>query len=126
MICNESECISFLFLASRKVLSERWLNIGGSAVQDLTTNPQFPKHPTKIKYLINFKEIVYGQNYGGRYRTYLLSQEPGNYTFYTFCDDSCQLFISSGINPSDKRMIINQYKNVAHPKNNCCRYVLMP
>lgn len=103
------------------MLSERWLNITGSTVEDLTTNPEFQKTATKIKYLPKFKEIVFAQRYGARYRSYLFANETGNFTFYTFCDDSCQLFLSSGINPRNKKMIIDQPRRVPAPnKSKCC------
>lgn len=112
----------FIFLESNKVLSERWIQIDGSAVKDLTTDPKFQKNATKTKYLRDFKDVVYGQKYGGRYRSYLLANQTGNYTFYTICDDTCQLFLSNGINPRDKHIIIDQTKNVPRfNKTACCK-----
>ncbi|EDO28260.1 predicted protein [Nematostella vectensis] len=48
------------------------------------------------------------RQYGVRMRAYFLAPLTGSYTFYTTCDDSCQLFLSTDVNPKTKRMIIDQ------------------
>ena len=114
-------CFVHLFgLESDKVFYERWW-ISGAQVKDLTTNPAFQKSANESGYISQLKEENRGSNYGARYRTYLLAKETGYYTFYTFCDDSCQLFISSYISPSDKAMIIDQSLYVGDAPQNCCK-----
>ena len=108
-------------LASDKVFYERWWKIPGTRVKDLTTNPAFQKSANETGYISQLREKNRGIYYGARYRTYLLAKETGYHTFYTFCDDSCQLFISSCISPSDKAMIINQSLYVGHAPQNCCK-----
>ena len=108
-------------LESGKVFYERWVNINGNQVKDLTTNPAYQESADKSGYISRLWQQIYGTNYGARYRTYLLAKETGYYTFYTFCDDACQLFISSCISPSDKAMIINQIWNVQDAPQNCCK-----
>lgn len=106
---------------SRKVFYEQWSKIDGTAIKDLTANSEFQRRPTKSGYCPSFKYVIYGTHYGGRYRSYLLAQETGSYTFYTFCDDTCQLFLSSDISPKNKKMIIDQNINVpAAAAENCC------
>ncbi|KAL9984221.1 hypothetical protein ACROYT_G006494 [Oculina patagonica] len=103
------------------VFREFWSDINGSAINDLTSDPRYPKNATKSEYLPSFRKKSLKEHYGSRYRSYLLAQETGNYTFYTFCDDSCQLFLSSDVNPRNKRKIIDQYDNVKPPnESNCC------
>ncbi|KAJ7379075.1 hypothetical protein OS493_018872 [Desmophyllum pertusum] len=93
------------------VFSEEWLNISGTEIQDLTSDSSFPNNATKADTLDNSVE----QN--GRKDM----EETGNYTFYTFCDDRCRLFLSSDINPRNKRRIIDQNKNVVKVnESNCC------
>ncbi|XP_068710318.1 adhesion G-protein coupled receptor D1-like isoform X2 [Montipora foliosa] len=114
-------CIS-LCHKGPEVRSERWFNIPGSKVSDHTTSPVFHRQADRVSYLSCFKETVpMASNYLGRYRSYLLPNETGNFTFFTFCDDTCQLFLSSGINPRNKRLIINQTQNVGKASKNCCR-----
>lgn len=125
LITEYNEFFPILFvhlfgLESDKVFYERWW-IRGTQVKDLTTNPAFQKSANESGYISQLKEENRGSYYGARYRTYLLAKETGYYTFYTFCDDSCQLFISSCISPSDKAMIINQSWHVEDAPQNCCK-----
>ncbi|XP_074610692.1 adhesion G protein-coupled receptor L3-like isoform X2 [Acropora palmata] len=101
--------------APEKVFAQRWLNIRGSAVdQDFTTSPSFQnKSAYRSKYLPHFRQIVQGFNYVARYRSYLVANGTGNFTFFTCCDDTCKLFLSNGNTPSNKRMIIHQTTHVS-------------
>lgn len=99
---------------------ERWENIPGDQIRELTTNPAFQEAADKSGYLSRFRQQIYATKYGARYRSYLLAKETGMYTFYTFCDDTCQLFLSRDMNPGEKEMIINQTKNVGDAPQNCC------
>ena len=99
---------------------ERWLKIPGDEIQALTTNPAFQKPANKSGYISRFRQQIYGTYYGARYRSYLLAKETGMYTFYTFCDDTCQLFISRDMNPREKEIIIDQSTNVGDASQNCC------
>ncbi|CAH3148509.1 unnamed protein product [Pocillopora meandrina] len=108
------------------VLDEKWLNISGDEIKELTSDPRYPDNATESGYLPLFKDYnpneVY-RNHGARYRSYFQAQETGNYTFYTFCDDSCRLYLSSDVNPKHKKTIINQTQHVDHVnESNCCRY----
>lgn len=105
------------------MFNEQWSGIEGKTIKDLTSDPRFPNNANKSEYIPHFKKNrANHENYGNRFRSYLLARETGNYTFYTFCDDSCRLFLSSDINPRNKRQIIDQYKNVDRvDESNCCR-----
>ena len=105
------------------MFSEQWSGIDGTAIKDLTSNPRFPNNPNKSEYITNFKKSTPNlRSYGSRYRSYFLAKETGNYTFYTFCDDSCQVFLSSDVNPKNEQLIIDQSKAVkAANESNCCR-----
>ncbi|PFX28285.1 adhesion G protein-coupled receptor L2-like isoform X2 [Stylophora pistillata] len=106
------------------VLGEKWLNINGTEIKDLTSNPRYLKNADKSSYFSLFKDYRPNEkynNHGARYRSYLLAQETGNYTFYTFCDDSCRLYLSIDVNPRNKKEIIDQTKNVPIVNEiNCC------
>ena len=114
----------FFPLEPDTVFCEKWLKINGTKIEDLTSDSRFPNSATESKYISRFKQHAPNSKYfGGRYRSYLLAQQTGNYTFYTFCDDSCRLFLSSDVNPRNKRQIVDQNNNVAKAdENNCCRY----
>ena len=108
------------------VLDEKWLNISGVKITALTSDPRYPDNATESGYRSLFKDYnwkkVY-RNHGARYRSYFQAQETGNYTFYTFCDDRCRLYLSSDVNPRHKKTIINQTQHVSHVnESNCCRY----
>lgn len=106
------------------MFSEQWSDINGTAIEGLRSDPRFPNNATRREYIENFKKItVNHKNYGSRYRSYFLAKETGNYTFYTFCDDYCQVFLSSDVNPRKKRLIIDQRKAVPKivDETNCCR-----
>ena len=108
------------------VLDEKWLNISGDEIKDLTSDPRYPDNATESGYRSLFKDNNLNEvyfNHGARYRSYFQAQETGNYTFYTFCDDSCRLYLSSDVNPRCKKTIINQTKRVSYVnESNCCRY----
>ena len=75
------------------VLDEKWLNISGVEIKDLTSDPRYPDNATESGYRSLFKDNNLNEvyfNHGARYRSYFQAQETGNYTFYTFCDDSCR------------------------------------
>lgn len=105
------------------MFNEQWSGINGKKIEELTSDLRFPNNPNKSEYIPHFKKnTVNHENYGNRFRSYLLARETGNYTFYTFCDDSCWLFLSSDINPRNKRRIIDQNKHVPRVnESNCCR-----
>ena len=122
MSAQRTNKLRFHIIGPEKVRSERWFNITGSKVSDHTTSPVFHRQADIYEYLSCFKETVFNApNYLGRYRSYLLPNETGNFTFFTFCDNTCQLFLSSGINPRNKRLIIHQTNNVGQAPKNCCR-----
>lgn len=104
------------------MFSEQWSGIKGKEIKDLTSDPRFPNNATKREYIQNFKKKTLLENYGSRYRSYFLAKETGNYTFYTFCDDYCRVFLSSDVSPRNKRLIIDQKRDVKAPdESNCCR-----
>jgi hypothetical protein len=84
-------------LGKGKVLFEYWLNIGGgTAIADLTGNPNFPDNPTSSEWRDGFKSKVdWADNMGTRARAYLTPPQDGDYTFWVSGDDACQLWLST-------------------------------
>jgi len=83
-------------LGKGKVLFEYWMDIGGTAISDLTSNPNFPNNPTSSEWRDSFKSKVdWADNTGTRARAFLTPPADGDYTFYVCGDDACQLWLST-------------------------------
>ena len=92
---------------SNGVLREVWLDIGGSAVADLTNSATFPNNPSFDGVLTNGFEAptdVY-DNYGQRLRALLIPPTTGSYHFLIASDDNSQLFLSTNDTPAGKRLV---------------------
>lgn len=94
------------------IYREYWLNINGSNVTDLTSNPDFPHKPSgrTIHTLFEAPSNT-GDNYGTRMYGYLIPPESGYYKFWIASDDNSQLWLSNNENPANKQMIayVNGY-----------------
>ncbi|XP_047136223.1 uncharacterized protein LOC105847419 isoform X2 [Hydra vulgaris] len=53
-------------------------------------------------------------NYCQRIRGWFVSSQQGNHTFYTSCDDICQLYLSDDIDPLNAHLIISQSMWTTH------------
>lgn len=85
---------------------EEWDNIGGTAVQDLVTNSNFPDNPTKSLVLPTFDGFQnYCDNFGARVSGWVLAPETGTYTFWISSDDNSELRLSTDANPANKKII---------------------
>ncbi|MBE0545407.1 MAG: lamin tail domain-containing protein [Verrucomicrobia bacterium] len=92
---------------SSGILREVWLNIGGTAVADLTNNPAFPNNPSFEGVLTDFFEAptdVY-EDYGQRLMAVITAPTTGNYQFWIASDDGGQLFLSTDETPANRRLI---------------------
>ena len=94
--------------ATGTLLVEYWHNIGGgTAVSDLTGNPNFPNNPS-LKYYTNSAFELrsnYADNYGSRVRTLLIPSVSGDYTFWIASDDSSELWFSTNGDAANKTLI---------------------
>ena len=97
------------------ILREYWTNVPGIFFDTyLTSNTNYPDHPSGRDYLPRFEtpsNVV--TNYGARIRGYLLPPQSGNYTFWITAEEGGDLYLSRDDNP-DRRM------QIAHrePKGN--------
>ncbi|XP_048578568.1 adhesion G protein-coupled receptor L4 isoform X2 [Nematostella vectensis] len=93
------------------VFYEEWSG-EGSQISNLTRDKNYPMNATVNGHVttmqIKNEPFSMRRQYGVRMRAYFLAPLTGSYTFYTTCDDSCQLFLSTDVNPKTKRMIIDQ------------------
>jgi Immunoglobulin domain/PA14 domain len=83
------------------VMVERWDNINGTLVSDLTSNANYPNNPNSRTY-VGIYEIPTnsGDAYGTRTRGYVIPPTSGNYTFWVSGDDNTELWLGTNDNPS--------------------------
>jgi Lamin Tail Domain/CotH kinase protein/Putative Ig domain/PA14 domain/Carbohydrate binding domain len=92
--------------SSNGVLREVYLDIGGGAVSDLTSNPNFPGNPSLETIQPTFEAPTeFAENYGQRMRALLLPPITGNYTFWIASDDGGALYLSTNEDPATKTQI---------------------
>ena len=97
----------YLFAGDRGAISfQRFNNVTGSAVSDLTSRPQFPGQPTAVGALTALESPVsIGNLYGARLAGFLHPPETGPYTFYIAGDQSAELWLSNSSDPDDRQRI---------------------
>jgi hypothetical protein len=84
------------------ILMEYWLGISGTAISDLTSNPNFPGNPSGSQSLTSFASPVNWNNqYGVRVSGLLYPPTTGTYTFWVAGDDNCELWLSTDENPAN-------------------------
>lgn len=98
---------------SGTVLRQKFSNISGSSVSNLTSNVNYPYSPDLTDYRSQFDIETNSafDNFGTRMRAYLCPPFTGDYTLYISSDDSSELYLSSGESPSSKQKIafVNGY-----------------
>jgi len=90
------------------VLFEKWDNITGTSVNDLTRDPRYPANPSSVKELTSWeipKDV--GDNYGTRVRGFLHPPQTGKYTFWISSDDASELLLSTDESPDNAVKICN-------------------
>ena len=89
-----------------EILFEYWLDIGGTAVSDLTSAAGYPDSPDQSELLSKFEGPVdWADNYGIRARGYLYPPANGDYTFWISGDDYIELYLSTDDDPANMAMI---------------------
>jgi PQQ-dependent dehydrogenase (s-GDH family) len=82
---------------------QKWNNITGTAVSNLTSNAAYPNSPSATGTLTSFEiPTNAGNNYGMRVYGYICPPATGNYTFWIAADDASELWLSSSTNPANK------------------------
>jgi hypothetical protein len=95
------------------VLFEAYGDIGGTAVSDLTSAPNFPNNPRDVALITTLdSRLVYAddshENYGGRMRGVFFPRESGLHTFYLAADDNAELWLSTDLSPANKVRIARE------------------
>ncbi len=84
------------------ILMEYWLGISGTAISDLTSNPNYPGNPSGSQSLTSFASPVnWNDQYGVRISGLLYPPTTGTYTFWVAGDDNCELWLSTDENPTN-------------------------
>src|SRR6187401_1286578 len=82
---------------------QRWNNITGSSVSNLTSNPNYPNNPsTSGTYTIFEIPGNSGNNFGMKLYGYICPPTNGDYVFWIASDESAELWLSTTVNPGNK------------------------
>jgi autotransporter-associated beta strand protein len=88
------------------ILREYWTGISGTAVSDLTSNPNFPSNPTGRSNPITFDATPttpnWADNYGTRLVGYVCPPTSGEYVFWMAADETAELWLSTDENSANK------------------------
>jgi glucose/arabinose dehydrogenase len=88
------------------ITKEQYNNIPGKLITDLTSNSNYPDHPSVTTRLTSFEvPINAGENFGARIRGYITPPTTGNYTFWIAGDDQAELWLSTDSTTAHKRKI---------------------
>ncbi|WP_298006141.1 PA14 domain-containing protein [Anaerolinea sp.] len=83
------------------ILLERFNNVNGSTIADLTGSANYPALPDERTYPTSFRITPNtGDNYGTRFRGYICPPYSGEYTFYIASDDTSRLLLSPDMDAS--------------------------
>ncbi len=78
------------------ILREVWLDSGGTAISDLTSNSNYPNTPDSSEQITSLEGPTNdGDAYGARVRGYIHPLVSGNYTFWVAGDDNVDLLLST-------------------------------
>jgi len=92
------------------VRRERWTNLMGGAVADLTNHVRFPDQPDQIDLLPGLESpqtINPDQdNYGQRLSGFLQVTNTGDYLFAIAADDQAVFYLSTDESPTNKRAVL--------------------
>ena len=105
-------CVGFLAVAcpathAGSITREVYSNIGGNAISDLISSPNYPNAPSETSELTDFFEAPtdVAEAYGQRVRGYIVPPVTGDYTFWIASDDNGALYLSTDSNPANKQLI---------------------
>lgn len=118
-LARESSPVTIWVGNPQGILREWFLGIQGDTVATLTNDPAFPDGPSGNSMETLFEgPRNFGDNYGTRFRGYVLPPVTGPYTFWIAGDDGSQLYLSTDELPANKVVIAG----VAHWDNSNAAY----
>src|SRR5688572_27163648 len=88
------------------ILREYWLNVTGTTITSLTSDPNYPNNPTGGEQITSLEgPSNTAENYGARIRGYIHPAITGAYTFFLASDDYGELRLSTNDNPANAARI---------------------
>ncbi len=85
---------------------QRWDDVAGESILDLTDDPRFPDTPSSIRRLHAFAaDVNAGERYGGRIVGHLVPPETGTYHLFISADAMGELWLSSDEHSQNARRI---------------------
>jgi hypothetical protein len=79
-----------------------WSGISGTTVANLTSNANYPNSPTSTGTVTTFEgPSNTADNYGCRYRGFIVPPTTGSYTFWIASDDNSELWLSTSSDPAN-------------------------
>jgi cellulose 1,4-beta-cellobiosidase len=91
---------------SGRILREWWTGVPGDAVNDLTSNANYPDNPTGRGVLASTEGPTdWANNYGTRIRGYLHPITTGDYTFWIAGNANSELRLSTDAEPNNASLI---------------------
>ena len=88
---------------------QKWINVTGTAVSNLTSLATYPNSPNSTGTLTSFEiPSAAGDNYGMRLTGLICPPATGSYTFWIASDDASELWLSTNSNPTSKVKIAYQ------------------
>ena len=83
------------------LLYEEWINVPGTAIDDLTSLAAYPYHPDGSSQITDFViPTNTNDRYGVRVRGYVVAPVSGEYTFWIASDDAGLLLLSPSADPA--------------------------
>ena len=93
---------------------QRWNNISGGTISDLTSNINYPNIPTSIGVQTSFEmPINQANNFGIKMYGYICPPATGNYVFWIAADNSGELWLSTSANIAEKVRVAYNTSSVA-------------
>ena len=70
---------------------------------------KYPSNPNSYEIINAFEASQnFSDYYGQRIRGWFLALQTSNYTFYSSCNQVCELYLSNDTDPKNKVLIVNQ------------------
>ena len=96
------QCVGALGSIRREV----WNGIAGTAINALTGSVAFPDQPSGTNFPTSLQgPSNAGDNYGTRFRGYIIAPQTGNYIFTVTSDDASEVYLGLNAEPRHKRLI---------------------
>ncbi len=93
-------------VSNQGVLLDRWYNIEGKMVSDLTSLAAFPDSPDERRIMTHFvAPSNAADNYGARMRGFVIPPADGDYHFWIAGDDNAELWVSPNASPDEASLI---------------------